>query len=161
MTHQVRPRGLLDPSAVRGVFPCRGSGKRHDDLDRSGKLAWARHPQAYEKGLIYNRNLEAAQRQVSLGWQPRLTARILQGLAAEMELVLIDTHGAPLTNAEVRAFFKRPTQDGTDFEVALATERPGTYRAGFELPMVGLWDIHVTIRRGGDLFVHDERVMLR
>ena len=75
--------------------------------------------------------------------------------------MLTDTHGAPLTNAEVHAVFKRPTQDGTDFEVALAIERPGTYRAGFKLPMVGLWDVHVTIRRGGDMFAHDERVMLR
>ena len=161
MTHQVRARGSWIPWLFVVFFLV--------VVAANGTMIWIAveswpglvTPQAYEKGLIYNRNLEAAQRQVSLGWQPHLTARILQGLAAEMELVLIDTHGAPLTNAEVRAFFKRPTQDGTDFEVALATERPGTYRAGFELPMVGLWDIHVTIRRGGDLFVHDERVMLR
>ena len=161
MTHQVRARGSWIPWLFVAFLLV--------VVAVNGTMIWIAveswpglvTPQAYEKGLIYNRNLEAAQRQVSLGWQPRLTARILQGLAAEMELVLIDTHGAPLTNAEVRAFFKRPTQDGTDFEVALATERPGTYQAGFELPMVGLWDIHVAIRRGGDLFVHDERVMLR
>jgi hypothetical protein len=40
-------------------------------------------------------------------------------------------------------------------------EEPGVYRAAFDLPLVGLWDIHLTIRRGDDLFVHEERVMLR
>ena len=117
--------------------------------------------QAYDKGLIYNRNLEAAQRQASLGWQPHLTARILEGFAAEVELVLTNMQGEPLTRAEVHTVFKRPVQDGADFELVLGSKRPGIYRAGFELPMIGLWDIHVTIRRDGDLFVHDERVMLR
>ena len=83
------------------------------------------------------------------------------GFAAEVELVLTNTQGEPLTRAEVRTVFKRPAQDGADFELVLNSKRPGIYRAGFKLPMIGLWDIHVTIRRDGDLFVHDERVMLR
>ena len=128
MTHQVRARGSWIPWLFVVFLLV--------VVAANGTMIWIAveswpglvTPQAYEKGLIYNRNLEAAQRQVSLGWQPHLTARILQGLAAEMELVLTDTQGAPLTNAEVHAVFKRPTQDGTDFEVALAI------RAAWHLP---------------------------
>jgi nitrogen fixation protein FixH len=117
--------------------------------------------QAYNKGLAYNRNLEAARQQAVLGWQPRLAARVVAGLTAEAELVVTDARGAPLTGAEVEAAFVRPTRHGVDFRLPFAPRQPGTYRAAFELPLPGLWDVHVTIRRGGSLFVHDERVMLR
>jgi nitrogen fixation protein FixH len=116
---------------------------------------------AYDKGLRYNRNLEAAERQARLGWQPRLAARVVAGFAAEAELVVVDAQGAPVSGAEVLAALERPTHDGSDFKVTLEPEEPGVYRAAFDLPLVGLWDIHLTIRRGNDLFVHEERVMLR
>jgi nitrogen fixation protein FixH len=115
----------------------------------------------YDKGIHYNRNLEAARLQAELGWQPRLEARIVEGFAAEARLTVTDAQGAPVSGAEVAATFERPTQDGADFKLALEPAEPGVYRAAFDLPMVGLWDIHVTIRRGQDLYVHDERVMMR
>jgi nitrogen fixation protein FixH len=116
---------------------------------------------AYDKGLRYNRNLEAAERQARLGWQPRLTARVVQGFQAEAELVLVDAQGAPVRDAEVLATLERPTQDGSDFKVPLAQEEAGVYRAAFDLPLIGLWDIHLTIRQGDDTYVHEQRVMLR
>jgi nitrogen fixation protein FixH len=117
--------------------------------------------QAYEKGLAYNRNLEAARQQTALGWQPRLDARVVTGLSAEAELTITNRQGAPVTGAKVEAAFARPTQHGFDFRLTLAQGRPGVYRAMFELPLPGLWDVHVTIRRGGSLFVHNQRLVLR
>jgi nitrogen fixation protein FixH len=115
----------------------------------------------YDKGLAYNRNLEAAQRQAVLGWRPSLEARVVSGFSAEAELSLEDAQGAPLTGAEVVASFERPLEARSDFEVALEPVRPGVYGASFELPRTGLWVAHVRIRRGQDLYVHEERLVLR
>jgi nitrogen fixation protein FixH len=117
--------------------------------------------QAYDKGLQYNRNLEAAQRQAALGWQPRLTARLVAGAAAQAELEVTNAQGRPVTGAEVVAEMERPTHEGADFSIALMPAEPGLYRAVFELPMIGAWNAHVTIRRQDDLFVHEQRLMLR
>ena len=117
--------------------------------------------QAYDKGLRYNRNLQAAQRQAALGWQPRLTARLVADTAAETELLVTDAQGQPLLGAAVVADFERPSSEGADFRVVLSPASPGVYRAAFELPMIGAWNAHVTIRRGDDLYVHEQRLMLR
>lgn len=116
---------------------------------------------AYEEGLQYNRNLEAAQRQAGLGWRPHLEVRMNEGFAAEATLELADAAGTPLDGAEVTAAFVRPTHAGSDFSVPLAPAGSGRYRASFTLPLVGVWDIHLTIRRGDDLLVRDQRVFLQ
>lgn len=117
--------------------------------------------QAFEKGLAYNRNLEAARAQAALGWKARLEARIVEGFWVETVLTLSDADGAPIENAQVQATFERPTQLGNDFAIALRHEGQGRYQAAFELPLIGQWNVHVTARRDGTLFVHDERVILR
>jgi nitrogen fixation protein FixH len=117
--------------------------------------------QAYDDGLQYNRNLEAAQRQAALGWRFRLTARLVSRTEAEAELTVTDAQGQPLAGAEVAAMLERPTSEGADFRVVLAPSAPGIYRARFELPMMGVWNAHVTIRRRDDQFVHEQRLMLR
>ena len=117
--------------------------------------------QSYDKGLQYNRNLAAAQRQVALGWRPRLTARLVPGAGAEAELLLLDAAGRPVPDAQVVASFERPTSDAADFRVVMPEASTGDYRASFELPLIGAWNAHLTIRRGDDLYVHEQRLMLR
>ena len=99
--------------------------------------------------------------QAALGWKARLEARIVEGFWVETVLTLSDADGAPIENAQVQATFERPTQLGNDFAIALRHEGQGRYQAAFELPLIGQWNVHVTARRDGTLFVHDERVILR
>ena len=116
--------------------------------------------QAYDRGLTYNRNLDAAARQAALGWRPALAAR-LGAIGGEVELVLADAADEPVTDAEIVVRFERPTSEGLDFAVTLEATAPGVYRGGFAPPPAGAWNLHATIRRGDDLFVHDQRVVLR
>ncbi len=116
---------------------------------------------SYDKGLQYNRNLAAAQRQAALGWRPRLAARLVPGAGAEAELLLLDAAGRPVPGAQVVAAFERPTSDAADFRIPMLETSPGAYRAAFELPLVGAWNAHLTIRRGDELYVHEQRLMLR
>ncbi|MFO1073614.1 MAG: FixH family protein [Geminicoccaceae bacterium] len=115
----------------------------------------------YDQGLTYNRNLAAAEAQAALGWQSRLAARLTKGQAAEARFVLTDAQGGPIEGADVEASFERPTSEGVDFRLTLAPRDDGSYGASFALPVSGLWRVHITARRQGDLYVHDERVMLR
>jgi nitrogen fixation protein FixH len=115
----------------------------------------------YEKGLTYNRNLEVAARQAALGWQTRFAAELTGGLEGRASLELRDRQGAPLSGAEVVASFERPLEDRLDFVVPLRPAGAGTYRADFAAPVPGAWNVHVTVRRDGELHVVDERVTLR
>ena len=74
---------------------------------------------------------------------------------------MTDAQGRPLADAEVAVELERPTSEGADFLVELVPAVPGIYRATFELPMLGAWNAHVTIRRRGDQFVYEQRLMLR
>ena len=49
---------------------------------------------------------------------------------------------------------------GADLTVALTTVGSGVYRGAFILPLPGVWNAHVTIRRGDALFVHEQRLVL-
>jgi nitrogen fixation protein FixH len=129
----------------------------------NGALVWyavqswtgfdARSP--YDKGLTYNRNLEAAARQAELGWRAGLSA---DGGAVTVELA--DRDGRPLAGAEVTAAFERPAGDAPDFDVRLEPQAPGVYRAALEPSAQGLWRVHLTARRGADLYVADHRLTL-
>lgn len=114
---------------------------------------------AYDRGLTYNRNLDAAARQAELGWRPTLTVRM--GVAGgEVELVLADAGDRPIAEAVVVVSFERPTSEGLDFVVPLEQATSGVYRGSFAPTASGAWNLHATIRRGEDLFVHDQRVVL-
>jgi nitrogen fixation protein FixH len=115
--------------------------------------------QPYEHGLEYNRNLDAAARQAALGWTANLTAR-MNAAGGEVELVLADADMRPIFGAEVVVRFERLTSEGSDFAVTLGAVAPGVYRGSFTLPLAGAWNLHATIRRGADLFVRDERIVL-
>ena len=56
--------------------------------------------------------------------------------------------------------FERPTIDGADSAVAITPSEPGIHRGRFELPLTSTWNGHVTIRRGEEPFVHEQRLVL-
>lgn len=116
---------------------------------------------AYDKGLTYNRNLEAAARQEALGWEVSLVADVTGDLVGTLEVALNDGDGAPLNRAEVVVTFERPTHEGYDFAVALVQDGAGTYSAPFTAPLPGVWDLRLVATEGADRLVATERVVIR
>ncbi len=116
---------------------------------------------AYDKGLTYNRNLEAAERQEALGWEVSLVTDVRADLVGTVEVALHDSDGAPLHRAEVVVAFERPTHEGHDFAVELVPNGAGTYTAPFTAPLPGLWDLRLVATKGSDRFVATERVVIR
>lgn len=116
---------------------------------------------SYDKGLHYNRNLEAAARMEALGWQASIETELTAERAGTVEVALFDEAGAPLYRAEVVIEFERPTHEGYDFVVPLEPAGSGLYSAAFAAPLAGLWDLRLIVTRGADLYVTTERVLLR
>ncbi len=116
---------------------------------------------AYDKGLTYNRNLEAAARQEALGWSVSLATEMRSALVGTVEVALADGNGAPLSRAEVVVAFERPTHEGYDFAVELVASGAGTYQAPFTAPLPGVWDLRLVATRGAERVVTTERVVIR
>lgn len=116
---------------------------------------------AYDKGLHYNRNLEAAARMAALGWEASIETELTAERAGTVRVAVTENGGDPLTRADVVVEFERPTHEGYDFVVPLQPAGSGLYSAAFAAPLEGLWDLRLVVTRGSDLFVTTERVLLR
>ena len=112
---------------------------------------------AYQKGLDYNRNLQAASDQAALGWTVDIDVALVEASQGEIGVLLLDREGKPLERAEIAATFERPTHEGADFTVDLQPRGAGRYGAGLEAMLPGAWNVHTVVRRGEQMMVHDSR----
>ena len=116
---------------------------------------------AYDKGITYTRNLEAAERQAALGWRATIEMADGAGLDGTLSVRLLDAQDRPLERVVVRADFERPTQQGHDFSLALDRTDAGIYSTPFAAPLPGLWDVRVIATRGDDRLVATRRLVVR
>jgi nitrogen fixation protein FixH len=116
---------------------------------------------AYQRGLAYNRTLEAAKQQAALGWKVGFSFEQTGERQAMIELTLEDRHGDLLESAKVEATIVRPTHAGYDFVQTLAHRTAGRYQALLDLPLPGQWEIRIVAAEGGDAYRLTERVYLR
>lgn len=113
---------------------------------------------AYQRGLAYDRAIEAGEAQAALGWGVELDVVPRQGRRAMIELALRDRHGSMVQDALVHARLVRPTHEGHDLEVELPHGQAGRYRAEVELPLPGQWDLRLLIQHRGGRYQLVERV---
>lgn len=109
---------------------------------------------AYRKGLAYNSTLAAERRQAALGWRGAAVWR-----DGRLTVNMTDGHGEPLTAATIRADFIRPTVEGHDVSIDLREIGGGRYAAAVALPLDGLWDVRVVVRRSAETFQINQRLM--
>ncbi len=108
---------------------------------------------AYEKGLAYNRTLEAARHQAELGWAVDVRVETAADHGLGLSIDYRDRTGQPVEGLTVRARFVRPTAKGFDRDVVLARVASGTYATHQALPLAGVWDVDVTAE-GRDVSHH-------
>lgn len=116
---------------------------------------------AYQKGLAYNRALNQAETQKSLGWQVDVEFAQADARALAVKLGLADRHGDLIEDASISTTFVRPTHEGHDRVAAIPHRYGGAYEAQIELPLAGQWDVHFTVERAGDVWRATRRVYLR
>lgn len=115
----------------------------------------------YDRGLDYNRNLEAAAAMAELGWTARLVATRGAAGGHELTLEVRDRGGAPVGGLAVEGTLERPLAPDLDRPLALAPVGPGLYRVHLELPEGGQWHARLRLRRGAERMVVSERLVLR
>lgn len=98
-------------------------------------------PDAYNRGIAYNRVLDEAAAQARLGWRAEIGWR--KGTA---EARLVDRDGSPLDGLAVAAHFARPLGKGEPLDVALVATAPGRYVAAIDLPLPGQWEMQIEAR---------------
>lgn len=113
------------------------------------------HP--YEKGLAYNKVVEAAAEQDKLGWKGEIVFEQPQkgDAAGIIKFSIADKEGNEITPDSVSAVFTRPTQAGMDFMVEVANGE-----ASVNFPSKGLWEARVVARRGGQEYQQSKRIVV-
>ncbi len=116
---------------------------------------------AYEKGLAYNKTLEAARRRDALGWQVEIALEQRDAEKVWLEVTFRNPDDRPLRLHAVTANLVRPTHSGHDLEVALARLQAGRYGAELTPPLPGQWDIRVNAEHDGGTYQATRRVFIR
>lgn len=120
---------------------------------------------AYEKGLHYNQALAAAANNARIGWhaEPIVRPGRIAGKAAdrELEIVVTDRAGAPVTGLQVQAILVRPTNAGMDTPLSLTDRGNGHYGAVFTPKGLGNWDLRISARSGDTSWQQIQRIFLK
>jgi nitrogen fixation protein FixH len=107
----------------------------------------------HEKEALYNAYLEQLAAQEARGWQVRrgwLDTPVMEE-PASFRVEVLDRDGAPVRDARVEAHFYRPSDRREDTTWALVETEPGRYEAALSLPLPGMWEVLIEIRRAEDL----------
>jgi nitrogen fixation protein FixH len=99
---------------------------------------------AYQRGLDYNRVIEAARAQDALGWSHRLDAET-PGLIG---ISITDKTGAPLAGLALSGTIGRPVAEQFTYPLAFREIRPGLYAASINELEPGNWVVTLAAGRG-------------
>jgi nitrogen fixation protein FixH len=108
---------------------------------------------AYQEGLAYNETLAQAEREKALGWTADLAFLPSGPRQGRLSLTLLDRAGLPLSLASVTAELVRPTQEGFDFVVPLASDGE-KFAAELDLPLSGQWEVRLVARQSDGSSLH-------
>lgn len=114
----------------------------------------------YERGLQYNRVLEAAGRQHRLGWQFDIVLEA-ESEATRIVVQATDSAGRPLTDLTLRAVVERPVEKEQHRTIELTEQQPGRYTAAVARLRPGQWQTRLVAERGSDTVSATQRQILR
>lgn len=110
---------------------------------------------AYNDGLAYNKIIAASDEQEKLGWKGEITLN-----DNRISFKLVDKDNNPISDAEVKAFFVRPTTAGHDKQINLLPDKSGNYMADIDLELKGLWDVTILSTYGVNSFQKHKRLLI-
>ena len=115
---------------------------------------------SYQRGVDYNKTIELAKKQKKMGWKVEMRFKNLGNNSGILRVLIRDKNSKLIKNANIRAYFKRPTQDGFDFNMPMIFS-DGVYQARISFPLKGQWDFNLEINRGLDVFYAAKRYIIR
>ncbi|MEO5345792.1 MAG: FixH family protein [Magnetococcus sp. YQC-9] len=116
---------------------------------------------AYDKGLAYNKVIQAREAQETLGWRVTLDDAALRvGSESRLRLAIVDKQGAPVIGARVNGRLVRPVQQGYDRDFIMQEAQPGAYEVGLSIPMPGIWELQVSVDKAERVYRLTRRVQV-
>lgn len=114
----------------------------------------------YQRGLAYNRVLDAAERQRMLGWRISLTTESAPQTILTVQVA--DAQGRPVEGLVASVALRRPAERDDDREAVLTPIGGGTYRAALSLLAPGNWDAELRFEQGaGEPFIARQRLWMK
>jgi nitrogen fixation protein FixH len=100
--------------------------------------------------------------QKELGWDGALLLpeSIVAGERSSYGLRVIDRVGSAVVADSVEIYLFRPSDVSADFSSRMDPSGDGNYLADLIFPLPGVWDVVVSINRGGDQFEITERIFV-
>lgn len=111
------------------------------------------HP--YEKGLAYNKVVQAAATQEALGWKGDIVFTQTGKDKGTLALKVKDVSGNILVFENIKADIYRPTQAGMDFTVPFHDDV-----AKIAFPRKGLWEIRIYATKGHQAYQQSTRIIV-
>jgi nitrogen fixation protein FixH len=116
---------------------------------------------AYEEGIAYNKAIAAGAQEQALGWHGDIALEYAMPTSTGIILyTLTDAKGKPVGDASVHAWLVRPVQGGMDRDRDMTSQGDGRYRATFDIPARGVWDVRISATRDNVNFQSERRIVL-
>ncbi|OOZ36034.1 FixH family protein [Solemya velesiana gill symbiont] len=116
-------------------------------LDRPGLV----DDNYYDRGQHYEKNMLKRQAKVrEMGWQTKVEEPEYAdiGKPATYGFRVTDKAGKPVEADSVTFYVYRPSDQDQDFSLPMKQVEPGYYKADVTFPLLGVWDILVSVRQG-------------
>lgn len=114
----------------------------------------------YERGIQYNRLIEAAMCQEALGWRFDIVLETV-GASTRILVQATDAEGTTLSGLSLRAAIERPVEKEAHGPVMLSEQQPGRYAASLERLRPGQWQTRLIAERGNDSASTTQRQIIR
>jgi nitrogen fixation protein FixH len=116
----------------------------------------------YERGIAYNRLIEAEARQTALGWRADVAFVAKPGGdgAGTIAITIVDANAEGLSGLVILASAERPLEDAAAIPLIPTYAGAGRYLADVDLPRRGQWDVRIHATRGEDTFIAVRRLIV-
>ncbi|PHS78485.1 MAG: hypothetical protein COB59_06865 [Rhodospirillaceae bacterium] len=119
---------------------------------------------AFKVGQNFNARLAQKSAQAAMGWKVGLQFKSFptpdKPHGGQVQMRFIDAKGVDIEGLKIQAIAKRPTHEGYDRVLEFTDRTEGRYIAITNLPLAGLWDIHLETRLNGQLFKAEHRIQV-
>ena len=115
----------------------------------------------YEQGREYEKNVVTRiTARDNLNWETKfeLPEQIYSNTPDVFRFSAVDARGVSIMDADVKFVLYRPSDAGADFEQTVNQLAPGLYQSELTLPLPGIWDLHIKVRHGEDVYHHSHRI---
>lgn len=109
-------------------------------------------PDYYRKALDWDARQARLRQSQALGWAARASDGGASPGGREVQVSIVDAHGAPVSGATVRALAFPNARAGQPLELSLRESSPGVYSADLGVARPGIWELRCSATRGQQQF---------